>query len=72
MESPIGPNIKAARDAQEITIDALAAEIGVSPRLVQKWQQGRVQPRYDNLLKLAKALDREPAWFFTDHDEVAA
>lgn len=67
--SPLGRNLKTARAAKKVTVDALAAEVGVSPRLVQKWQQGVVRPRYENLLKLAAALDREPAWFYADHDD---
>ena len=64
----MGRNIKAARTERGLTVDALAAAIGVSPRLVQKWQQGRTKPRYENLLKLAAALGYEPAWFWADHD----
>lgn len=70
MASPLGRNIKAAREAKEprLTVDALAAEVGVSPRLLQKWQQGIVTPRYPNLVKLAHALDTTPAWLISDHD----
>jgi transcriptional regulator with XRE-family HTH domain len=67
MMGPLGANIKAARTAKNMTVDQLAAEVGVSPRLVQKWQQGVVKPRYENLLKLAAALDRDPAWFYAEH-----
>lgn len=70
--APLGPNIKHAQADKGLTVDALAAEIGVSPRLLQKWRQGTVKPRYENLLKLAAALDRDPAWFYTDHQREAA
>lgn len=67
---PLGPNIKAAQAEAEITVDALAIEIGTSARLIQKWRAGTIRPRYQNLVKLAAALGKDVAWLETEHDGV--
>lgn len=57
-----------------MTQEALARELGLSLRSVQKWATGKGEPRGRQLVALSKVLDRDPAWFFTDpdHTEVAA
>lgn len=65
--SLLAANIKQAMAEREVTVDALAAELGISPRLLQKWRAGDTQPRHDNLARLGFALGRDVAWFYTDH-----
>lgn len=54
-----------------MTNEALANEVGVSVRLVQKWRSGAVRPRYENLVLLARALGHDVAWFFSSHPDHA-
>ncbi|MDF5754247.1 helix-turn-helix domain-containing protein [Spongiactinospora sp. TRM90649] len=56
--SPIGLNLKAARHAQRLSQEGLAAKAGISKDVIQKLEQGRRQScRITTLMKLANALD---------------
>ena len=65
-------NLKRALEESGKTQESLAREIGVGLRVVQEWCGGRVLPRWPRLVLLARALGREPAWFYTDHTKAAA
>jgi transcriptional regulator with XRE-family HTH domain len=71
---PLSENIRAAQAKAGLTNEALAREVGVGLRLLQKWRAGDVDPRYDNLLKLSKALGVSVAdlWSDADHESKAA
>jgi transcriptional regulator with XRE-family HTH domain len=62
--SPVARNLRIAQTDSGLSNEALAAQVGVGLRLLQKWRAGEVEPRYENLVKLAAALDREVAWFY--------
>ena len=70
----VAKNLRAALVEQGWTQERLAREIDVSYSAVQSWCLGKTRPHYYNLRRVAKALgrDRDPYWFFTDHDESAA
>lgn len=40
--------------------------MGVGLRLVQRWRAGDGEPSGLNLVRLAAALRREPAWFYEE------
>lgn len=62
-----------AQEAKGLTNEALARELDVSLRLVQKWRQdGRAMPSPGNLARLAKVLDRPMGWFFGENGVEAA
>ena len=63
----VGRNIRAARDAAELTQSQLAAKVGVDPMLVSKWERGRHRPTDANLALVATHTGRELVWFYTDH-----
>jgi transcriptional regulator with XRE-family HTH domain len=62
--SPLAHNLRTAQAAAGLSNEALATRVGVGLRLLQKWRAGDVEPRYENLHKLAVALDRDVAWFY--------
>lgn len=71
-KSPFGSNLKVAQAEAEKSNETLAYELGVTVRLIQKWRAGTVTPRWENTVRLGVALDREPGWFYSEPDEVAA
>lgn len=71
--SPFAARLNEAIESSEFgSVEQLAREIDVTLRVVQKWRAGDGQPSGANLVKLAKALGREPAWFFTGGGQVEA
>lgn len=63
--------LREAIAAAGTTQEAVAREIDVSLRAVQFWVAGRQEPKGRQLIALARALDREPAWFFGEPEEAA-
>lgn len=58
----IGRRVRAQRQARDWTLDRLAAEAGVSRRMIVNVEQGAVNPSIGTLLRLGDALDvRLPA-----------
>lgn len=62
--SPVAGRLRVAQAESGLTNEELAREIGVGLRLLQKWRAGTVEPRYENLQKLAAVLKREVSWFY--------
>jgi transcriptional regulator with XRE-family HTH domain len=72
MRTIVGANLKAARLDSGMNQLKLAQELGVDSQYVSRWERGKVMPTLGNLHRLAEALDRDVAWFYTDHDKAAA
>ena len=53
---PIGPRIRAERARREVTIRALARDIGVSPSLISQIETGKSQPSVSTLYAMTTAL----------------
>lgn len=51
-----------------MTQEALARAIDVPLRSVQAWCSGRALPRWPRLVALAAALERDPSWFYAEHE----
>ena len=60
---PIASRIKMARKEAEVTIEAIAQQMGVSSRTVAGWQSGRSRPSYERLVELAELLGKSPSYF---------
>lgn len=56
-QQSIGAFLRELRQAQGITQEALANELGVSNRSVSRWETGRTMPDFDLLIELAKRYD---------------
>jgi transcriptional regulator with XRE-family HTH domain len=54
---PIIPQLIAAREAQGLSVYALAKRIGVGRILLTRWEQGAANPSLDNATRWAAALN---------------
>jgi len=71
----VGRNIRTARVAMKLSQSELAGLIGVnSGQIVSDWERGVYGVSQRNLMALCETLDRDSAWFYTEHgpDEKAA
>lgn len=64
--------LREAIKAKGLTQDAFAREIDLPFSTVQAWLHRRSEPRADRLIRISEVLDREPAWFYTEYEDVAA
>lgn len=62
MNDTIGERIKSARKERGLTQKGLAAQVGVPYQTIQYWENGRRNPKIDNLQKVADALDTDVNW----------
>ena len=54
MEKTLGKKLCELRKSAELTQEAVAEALGVSPQAVSKWENGTSDPSTSNLLALAK------------------
>ena len=64
----LGERIKKLRKARNISQYDIAAELGVSPQAVSRWECGLSQPESVKLPKLAKLLSTTIDEIFDDKD----
>lgn len=64
-------NIRYALEQKDWTQERLARELNVSNRAVAGWCLGEAIPHASTLERVAEKLDREPAWFYTEHERAA-
>ena len=50
-------NLKAEREKRNMTQANLAELIGVTEKSISKWESGRGQPSYENMLKICKEFN---------------
>lgn len=58
-----GENLKRARAAAGLSMQALAEKVGVSANMIKKYEHGASMPSSPVLLSLSRALDVQPAYF---------
>ncbi len=58
---PFAQQLRSLREAQGLTVRALAERVGVSKVTIWKWEKGESEPRARLLAPLARALDVNPA-----------
>lgn len=68
----IARNILRAREDANLTQREVGVALDMDARGISRWENGRVIPSPAKLAALAKLFDRDPGWFYTDHDQVAA
>lgn len=67
----IGEKIKAARNAKNLTVEELSARSGVDNKLIEKYEDNQIRPKYATLNKLADALDVKPVELYNDKNDKA-
>ncbi len=60
-----GGRLSRAHDLAGLTLDALAARIGVRIRLLRSWESDRAEPTPTQIAALAMALGVSPMWLST-------
>lgn len=70
--SPVGANLEAEMARLGLTKTAAGELLGVSRRQITRWLHGHHEPRYEFVASMARVFDRDPEWFYTDHEPVAA
>ena len=56
MAESLGVRIKRLRQERELTLQAVADELGLTPAAISHWESGRITPKPKKLHELAKAL----------------
>jgi transcriptional regulator with XRE-family HTH domain len=74
LKTIIGENIRAAREARELTQGQLARLLDelMEPMTVSRWERGAAAPAMTNLVRLGEVLGQDVAWFYTDHSGAPA
>lgn len=60
----LGRRIKKVREARHMTLKAIEAEAGISATHVSEIERGKTSPTLGALLRIARALGADPAYFF--------
>lgn len=71
-DSPLPAQLRLALDEAGMTQEALAREIGITHRQVQKYVAGDAEPHGRRLVAIAAALGKKPEWFYDEPKEIAA
>lgn len=72
VKPPVAENLRSAQAGALLSNRELAQALEITERLLGKWRSGEGIPSWPNLVRLGKALDRDPAWFYVDHSEVGS
>src|SRR3954470_10372179 len=72
IDAHIGQRLRAARNAAQLTIRRLAAQLGWPYTTLANYEEGRRPLRIAQLVAIATALGRSPAAFLADLPEAAA
>lgn len=67
MKGRVAANIRTAMKDAGVTSAELARSLDDHERQVRRWRNGETVPTFENVMKLAVELGREPGWFYVDH-----
>lgn len=56
---------------QGTTSESFARQIDRTLRTVQRWRKGETKPSGEDLILVARTLDRDPSWFYGAEDVAA-
>ena len=62
----LGARIRAAREEQRLSIEALAESLGVHRRTLERWESGEIQPSRRKVSLIALLLDKPVEWFYQE------
>ena len=62
MNETVGERIRAARAEKKLTQKELAQQVGIPYQTLQFWENGKRNPKIDNLQRVADALDVDVNW----------
>jgi len=64
----IGKRIKKVREEQHLTLKNVEAKAGISATHISEIERGKTSPTIGALIRIAEALDRDPAYFIEDEE----
>ncbi|MFA4946932.1 MAG: XRE family transcriptional regulator [Candidatus Krumholzibacteriia bacterium] len=64
----IGRRIKKIREEQHLTLKNVEAKAGISATHISEIERGKTSPTIGALIRIADALEREPAYFIEDEE----
>jgi transcriptional regulator with XRE-family HTH domain len=64
----LGKRIKRARESRRLTLKAVEGSSGISATHVSEIERGRTSPTLGALLRIARALGKDPAYFVEDEE----
>lgn len=69
----LAANVLRARTDLGLTQGELAAKLGLSDDMaISRWERGKHKPTLTNLTGLASLRGVDVAWFYVEHEQVAA
>ena len=68
-QQPVGPRIGIARENMGMTVEELAAHLGVTPASVAAWEAGERAPRSNRLQMLAGILNVSITWLLEGRED---
>jgi transcriptional regulator with XRE-family HTH domain len=67
-KSELGKRIKKTREEKHLTLKSIEAAAGISATHISEIERGKTSPTLGALLRIAKALGRDPAYFLEEED----
>jgi len=64
----LGKRIKKVREARQLTLKAIEASAGISATHISEIERGKTSPTLGALLRIARALGKDPAYFVEDEE----
>lgn len=64
----LGRRIKKSREEMHLTLKAIEAQAGISATHVSEIERGKTSPTVGALMRIAVALERDPAYFLEEED----
>lgn len=59
-----GKRLREVRKSKKLTQKELAEQIGIKRNTYSDWENGKTEPSFENLVKLADLLDVSLDWLF--------
>ena len=67
-KTTLGKRIKKVRESRHLTLKNIEAEARISATHISEIERGKTSPTLGALVRIAKALGKEPAYFMEDED----
>jgi transcriptional regulator with XRE-family HTH domain len=67
-KSKLGKRIKKVRESKHLTLKNIEASAGISATHISEIERGKTSPTLGALIRISKALGKDPAYFIEDED----
>lgn len=64
--SPFAAQLRQALTDDGLTQEQAARKVDVTLRTLQHWLKGNTEPQAATLIRVARALERDPEWFYPE------